>query len=414
MRTQARLVLSLLWLAPAGAAAQVPAGPEFQVNVFTTGPQSYPSVAADADGRFVVAWQSLGQDGSNEGVWARRFDSTATPFAGEFQVNAHTTGAQRAADVASDANGNTIIVWEDLSGQDGSGFGVYARRYDSTGAPGPEFRVNSHTTQSQSEPSVASGAGGNVVVAWTDNRNPDLDVFAKVYDNAGNPLGPDFPVNSFTTGNQRKPSVAMDATGNFVVVWMSVGQDGSGSGIFGQRFDAAGALRGSEFRVNSYTTNNQQYPSVALEVSGRFVVAWSSYGQISSDDVLAQRFDAAGSPLGTEFLVNTFTTEAQGRPAVNTGPSGDFTVAWTSLGPDASLFGVAARRYNHTGTPYGPEFQVNSYTTSIQGVPSVGADGNGQFVVTWTSTSQDGQAAGIFGQRFLSDVIFKDGFDPNS
>jgi hypothetical protein len=44
----------------------------------------------------------------------------------------------------------------------------------------------------------------------------------------------------------------------------------------------------------------------------------------------------------------------------------------------------------------------------------VGADGNGQFVVTWTSTSQDGQAAGIFGQRFLSDVIFKDGFDPNS
>jgi len=41
----------------------VPDGPEFLVNTYTTSGQSLPSVAMDADGDFVVAWTSGGQDG---------------------------------------------------------------------------------------------------------------------------------------------------------------------------------------------------------------------------------------------------------------------------------------------------------------------------------------------------------------
>lgn len=85
----------------------------------------------------------------------------------------------------------------------------------------------------------------------------------------GNPLGPEFRVNTHTMGNQGGPyfeqqgrsSVASDSSSNFVVVWNSASQDGSGYGIFGQRYDASGAPLGPEFRVNTYTTSTQNTPS---------------------------------------------------------------------------------------------------------------------------------------------------------
>ena len=41
---------------PALAAAQVPAGREFQVNTYTTGSQGLPSAGMDAAGRLVASW----------------------------------------------------------------------------------------------------------------------------------------------------------------------------------------------------------------------------------------------------------------------------------------------------------------------------------------------------------------------
>ena len=55
------------------------------------------------------------------------------------------------------------------------------------------------------------------------------------------------------------------------------------------------------------------------------------------------------------------------------------------------------------GNPLGPEFRVNTYTTNEQRLPSVAADGSGNFVVAWTSR-QDGSGYGVFGQRFCSDL----------
>ena len=99
---------------------------------------------------------------------------------------------------------------------------------------------------------------------------------------AGAPAGGEFQVNTTTASSQGFPSVAMDSAGNFVVVWESFGQDGSGSGVYAQRYNAAGVAQGSEFLVNTYTTGYQQYPSVAMDGSGNFVVTWQSSGQDGS------------------------------------------------------------------------------------------------------------------------------------
>src|SRR5258705_357772 len=90
----------------------------------------------------------------------------------------------------------------------------------------------------------------------------------------GDPLGPDFRVNSYVKNNQASPSVSLDPVGNFVVTWSRYTQDGSGLGVFAQRLPTRGTPLGPEFRVNTYTTNVQMSPSVAMDPSGDFVVVW--------------------------------------------------------------------------------------------------------------------------------------------
>src|SRR5437773_1937133 len=124
----------------------------------------------------------------------------------------------------------------------------------------------------------------------------------------GTPLGPEFRVNTFITGAQGFASAAFDGSGNFVVAWTSL-QDGSSYGVFGQRYLSSGAPSGPEFPVNTFTANHQFIPSVAADAAGNFVVVWQSSAQDGSGyGVFGQRYLASGAPLGSEFRVNTYVT----------------------------------------------------------------------------------------------------------
>ena len=74
-------------------------------------------------------------------------------------------------------------------------------------------------------------------------------------------IGSEFQVNTYTASDQSSSSVARLNNSTFVVTWSSNGQDGDWNGIYGQIFNADGTKSGSEFRVNTYTMNSQNYPS---------------------------------------------------------------------------------------------------------------------------------------------------------
>jgi hypothetical protein len=328
-------------------------GSEFRVNSFTSSIQNWPSVASDTSGNFVVVWTSFGQ-----GIVGQRYDSEGVAQGGEFLVVSYTTGLghQILPSVASDASGNFVVAWEGY-GQDGSDDGILGQRYDSAGnALGSNFQVNSYGTGYQRWPSVASDATGNYVVVWLgeDQDGHSAGIFGQRYDSAGGALGSEFQVNSYTTGAQWFPSIASDANGNFVVAWMS--GDGSNWGVFGQRYDSGGVAQGSEFRVNSYTTNAQYFPSVASDASGDFVIAWSSYGQDGGDwGTFGQRYDNDGVALGKEFQINSFTTGRQRSPSVAVTGNKKFIVAWGSYDQDggggAFGAGVFGQRFDFGGLP---------------------------------------------------------------
>ncbi len=171
--------------------------------------------------------------------------------------------------------------------------------------------------------SVAVDGSGNFVVVWTStgqdgDSNPndanydpnwatDTGVYMRLYDRNNNPLTNETLVNTYTIGDQQDPAVAMDADGDFVIVWQSQNQDGSGWGIYGQRFNSVGQKVGGEFQVNTTTVNDQVTPSVAMDDFGNFVVTWASGGETFGygNNIFAQTYNSDGQKVSNEIQVNS-------------------------------------------------------------------------------------------------------------
>ncbi len=371
-----------------------PVGSETQVDTN----YNYPgSTAMDADGDYVVVWQD------HLNVTFQRYGSDGTPQGGEVLVT--NSSHDRHSAVAMDASGDFVVTWSSYYNQDGSGVGIYAQRFNSVGEPeGGIFRVNTETGNDQYASLVAMDKEGDFVIAWTSvNQDGDFrGVYAQRYDANGLAQGNEFRVNTTTANDQTLDGLAMDADGDFVVTWTSVGQDSiPGNAVFAQRYDAAGVAQGGEFKVNTYTTGGQRGSTVSMDDAGDFVVAWNSWYQDGSNSgVYAQRYNSNGVAQGSEFRVNSTTTNIQIDPSVAMDADGDFVITWSSYGQDGSRYGVYAQRYSPAGVAQGSEFRVNTTTYQSQNRSVVTMDDAGDFVVSWTSAAQGSGSYGVYFQRY--------------
>ncbi len=359
---------------------------------------------------------------------------------GEFHVNTYITHNQKESSIAMDNNGNFVIIWESYA-QDSPGindYGIYAQRYNSIGIPqGSEFKVNTYTRNYQSHPAVAMDNTGNFVVTWESYTQDGhgFGIYAQRYKSNGATNGAEFLVNTEVLDYQSHPAVAMDNTGNFIIVWQSYAQDGAAYGIYGKKYNSSGTavtptgcgttIPGcntdptegtfAEFLVNTYTTDFQVNPAVSMDGSGNFIVTWESYSQDGDGyGIYAQKYNTNGSPSGSEFLVNTYTTNFQASPTVDMNVNGDFVISWQSKDQDGSDYEVYAQRYNSNGVGQIPswcsgaptcnattgEFPVNTFTGLAQKNPSVSMDNTGNFIIAWQSYQES--AYTIFAQRYNS------------
>lgn len=375
---------------------------EFRVNTETVAEQGLSTIASLNDGGFVIVWQSDGQDGDARGIYGQRYNSAGVPVGGEFAINTHTTDDQLMPDVTALADGGFVVTWTSL-GQDGSDLGVYAQRYAADGSPdGAEFPVNTTTTDIQTSPSVAALANGGFVVTWAgEGDGGGLGIYARVFAANGTEAVAEFLVNTETAGEQLDPRVTALGNGGFVVTWTSDGQDGDLTGVYAQRYDAEGNALGGEFRVNTETVDEQGECDIATLGDGGFLVAWVSEEQDGSiDGIYAQRYDVSGVAVGAEFRVNTTTADDQYNVKIASLADGGFVIVWESYLQDGSGAGVYAQRYGANGAVMGTEFRVNTTVADDQAVPDVVGLSDGGFIVTWSSALQDGDSYGVYAQRY--------------
>ena len=292
------------------------------------------------------------------------------------QVSATSSAEGGSTRVGVDAAGNFVVVWASVD--DGSGRGIAARRFDAAGnAIGPEFRVNTATTGVQTAPDVAVAETGEFVVVWhgPGPSGGPAGVFARRYDAAGVATDPEFQVNMATTLSAEQPAVAPDPRGGFVVAWESYTSPADRRDIFARRYDAAGNA-GAEFRVNEQVTADEVAPTVGVDEAGNVVVSWFSHIPFvpSSRRGAYRRFDASDAPVGGEV---SFTGS---HPTVAVAPDGGFMLVWSEFADhDSELRG---QTFDAAGAARGPAFLVAPESVAW---PSVATDParDGEFVVAW-------------------------------
>jgi Ca2+-binding RTX toxin-like protein len=435
-------------------------GNEFRVNTTTTGAQitynpipaspaqlpteaqSFKTVAMGADGSFVVVWSSQGQDDPTKplewGVYAQRYNSLGQPLdrdgnpigeglsgdptKAEILVNSSLTkGQQLAPAVAMDANGDFVVTWSSYFFDDPNdylGYAVYAQRYnkDGTVKDSNPILVNTTTVNDQKNSSIAMQADGSFIITWAGVIGNQTNIYAQRFGSDGSKLGGETLVNTYTSNNQQSATVAVDSLGRFVVVWESENKNDDESwGIYARVYGADGNALSEEFQVHQSTTGAQRHPSVAIDAAGNFVVSWTSSHQ-GSPDIYTRRFSIdADAPegyiaRGDETRVNVLTLENQQSSSVVMNGDGSYIVTWTSDTGEGvgGGNGVYARRFAADGTPLASEARINNYTLGSQAYSSVAVDGAGNFIVAWTSEGQDGSGNGVYARRYTTDPIPND------
>ncbi len=372
-------------------------GSEFVVNTYTPEMQSRARIAVFSDSTFLVVWQDDGgRDGDGSGIIAQRFTASGKKDGDEFIVNGVPTGHQMSPGLAVDSETDDyLITWQNDEDD------VMIRRFSKEGKSLdgiPEFVVNTTSVGEQMDPAVAapmvtnlSLGDGSFIVTWQGEDADGKGVFAQRYGAQGLPKGNEVKVNSVTSADQWRPDVEMDQSGNYIIVWESTDEDGDLEGIYAQRFENTGAKAGPAFRVNQQIINEQMRPQVAMQPSGDFAVVFEGYAPDSVKDqgdtgydAVMRCFDAAGTPITDDFVVNETLIDAQMRPRIAGFPdgSGRWLVAWQSYDAMASKWQIFGRVYNANCAPIGSEFLIAGGWSDIVHV-AIAVDLEGRYVIVY-------------------------------
>ena len=343
-------------------------GTEYAVIGALPGDQMFPDAALTTNGGFVV-WQDNATDGDGWGISARRVDSTLSGTLGTFRVNAQGSNDQQNARITLLKNGGAAFVWQ--GGRQGYQH-IFARFLTpaNTWLTTTDLMVSTFNGSFQASPVITTLNNSNVVVVWSSfnqsGSNNLLDVYAKILSPAGATVKSEFLVNQFTDFNQRSPTVAALKDGGFVVAWIS---------------------------------EQQRLITPVLGTNGNYTAANPTFAP--SVDVYARIFQSNGVAAGNEFIANTDNNPCA-NPSV-AAADGGFMIAWSGRDMTTRVNGwdVYARSFSANGTG-GNAVLVNTHIAGNQYAPRLnmlGAD----YLMVWTSLGQDGSREGVYGRTLHQD-----------
>jgi len=349
------------------------------------------SVASDANGNFVITWEDGRNSTSSPDIYAQRYDSNGIPIGENFKVNDDIGNIiQERPAIAMNGNGDFVIAWVDWRSQMTD---IYAQRFASDGsALGSNFKVNNDVGNGPRERiSVAIDGSGNFVITWQVHL---INIYAQRFANDGIPLG-----NNFIVSQGGLPAIAMTVDGNFVITWVNFNV--FPTFIYAQRYTSDGSVLGNNFKVNDDDgTSMYDDPDISIDNAGNFVITWTDYRNIGPD-IYAQRFAYNGSILGSNFKVNNDSgNHSQFYPSIASNNNGNFIITWADHRIGSNIY---AQRYTSNGGVLGSNFKVNDATIAPDLFPptSIATDSSGNFFITWVEDRNDDWD--IYAQRYASD-----------
>jgi hypothetical protein len=348
--------------------------------------QRTPRIGMSSSGDWVAVWQddSHGAEGVYQ-IYARGFDAAGCQRFSDRTINVVETGQQLNPALAMAPDGRFVVVWED-DGGDGK-YQIKARGFKANGQQlFPQRTINATASGQQRRPAVAIDPNGNFVVVWEDdaNNNGVAQIKARGFDATGTVRIGQFTVNTAADGQQLRPAIAMNQSGDFVIAWQDDGNENDIYQIKARGFTATGSQRFAQRTINTQSEGQQLRPAVGMDANGGFIVAWEDDANENEVfQIKARGFNSAGSPQLSEFTVNTRAAGQQRRPSIAVDDGGQIVVAWQDDANENGEYQIKARGFKSSGEPLMDQQTINRNSRGQQVLPSVALHGSGRFVVVW-------------------------------
>lgn len=295
-----------------------PSGPVFLVNTVTTGTQHAPNIDMNSHGDFIITWSDYGGERQ---IYARRYDASGNPLDAEaFPVLGSAYVRKLTPQVKLFDNGRFVVAWLHDT------FHFYWRFFNAAAqAEGPMQQPLGTTRVTHYD---ISGNTDQILLAYFTicSGCSSGNTYLEAYDVQGISQGNSTLIPGTTTGLGSNVRLAMQTGQNSLMVYQRP-DNGISSGTAFQ-FTAGNMLLGSPQMANTYSINGQINPDVAYHGDQSFTVTWQGQGNEDSSGIYAQRFNNLKEPQGSNFLVNTTIQGDQQYPAIAGDGNGHFVIVW--------------------------------------------------------------------------------------
>jgi len=384
-----------------------PLGAVTQVSGSTLANEGQATVAALADGGYVVVWSHNGGSTSSA-VYAQRFDAEGDAMGGPTQLTSDGPRKYMPSVTGLSDGGYLITIFQNA----GSDAGLTFQRYDANGQPVGSRQALSPAVdllvlvgdEGAAITNTVEMADGRVMIVWGVGLGEQRSLAAQIIDATGTKVGSAFFLNTQTNVLLDPPSIATLSDGRFAAAW--VGSDLENT-IIVQLFDGQGTKVGSEIAINA-SNYAQDPPTITALENGRYVVTWSWSGQDDPNaapgqygGIYAQILEADGTKIGGVSLVNTTVVGDQFDPQIVALAGGGYVIIWTDyLSTGSASFEINAQVFSANGVKIGDELDINVNETNAQRLQKITALAGGGFAVTWLDSS-DGK---YYTRTFVNDT----------
>jgi hypothetical protein len=237
--------------------------------------------------------------------------------------------------------------------------------------------INTTLRNTQFASANASSVNGSVTV-WTDSLNfTSHDIRAQRLNALGQKVGPEIVVNAGGIDDDQ-PAVAMDARGDFVVAWRQALGNGD-TNVLAQRYNAVGAPIGGVVGVG-VGTFREHNPSVAMDGRGDFIVSYTRDTNNNNPDIFAKRYDVNNNLF--QVVNVALSPLAENNSSVAMTPDGRFDIAYeVTVSP--TVHDILLGQYTASGAIQ--DFRQIAASGAFATLPKVSVDIGGNAVVAWES-----------------------------
>lgn len=358
--------------------------------------QLYPVVVPDGAGGAIVVWEDYRSTATSGDIYAQRISGAGQPLWGaNGLLVCGAQGVQMRPALASDGQGGAFIVWEDYRGAKAD---IFAQHVTAAGVLSWATNGVRAATVSAARyaPTVASAAGGGMLVAWEENRvGTEFDIHAQYLNASGTAQwGGGGMAVCAVAGFQSQLSGVSDGNGGMLLVWQDFRN--GGADVHAQKITTAGAAWTTGGVAVCVASGAQQRPSPAPDGQGGMIVGWTDF-RTPGGDIYAQRVNASGVAQWTGNGIAVCTAGGtQNQIAITADGNGGAVLVWTDYRvANGDLY---AQRVNATGSTL---WQANGIAVCTNGAtqqtPVLVPDRTGGAVIAWTDYR--GSAGDIYAQR---------------